>query len=254
MPDKGRKFSSKRAIPALLAAAGLALALPATSGAVVGKRIAAPERLGGDYVPFTPARIDPRLARVVAETFGEGGLRFTPAVRPDSGDRVVTMAVRVDKATAKAISFRTALDGAGEIRPGLGTMPSLAATRYNLGTARGYQSFAQPAPKALDLPPGIRHIAMPDLASFRPSEGVKEEPSRLQPRIAFKRGDELSRGPRAYDSEADQLVDLGGAYRITRNLDVTAGVRMSQQRDRLAPLTDGVEDSKAVYVGTQFRF
>ena len=36
--------------------------------------------------------------------------------------------------------------------------------------------------------------------------------------------------------------------------DVTAGVRVTQDRDRIAPLTDGVQDDQAVYVGTQFRF
>jgi hypothetical protein len=56
------------------------------------------------------------------------------------------------------------------------------------------------------------------------------------------------------ESLGEQTVDLGGAYRVTRNLDVTAGVRLSQDRDRLAPLTDSVQDSQAVYVGTQFRF
>jgi len=35
---------------------------------------------------------------------------------------------------------------------------------------------------------------------------------------------------------------------------VTAGVRYSQERDRLGPLTDGTQDSQAVYLGTQFRF
>ena len=41
---------------------------------------------------------------------------------------------------------------------------------------------------------------------------------------------------------------------MTRNLDVTAGVRYSQDRDRIAPLTDAEQDGQAVYVGTQFRF
>jgi hypothetical protein len=47
---------------------------------------------------------------------------------------------------------------------------------------------------------------------------------------------------------------VGGAYRVVGNLNVTAGVRLSQESDRLTPLTDGVEDSQAVYVGTQLRF
>ena len=48
--------------------------------------------------------------------------------------------------------------------------------------------------------------------------------------------------------------ELDASYRLSRNLDVTAGVRYSQDRERLMPLTDGKQDSQAVYVGTQFRF
>ena len=55
-------------------------------------------------------------------------------------------------------------------------------------------------------------------------------------------------------ADTEDVVDLGGAYSLTRNFDVTAGVRYSQERDRLRPLTDGKKDSQAVYVGTQFRF
>ncbi|MXP29375.1 hypothetical protein GRI58_11130 [Porphyrobacter algicida] len=255
MSKKGSKSSAMRVIPALLAAAGLAFALPSVSGAVVSKNAQPASRLGLDYVPFTPAKVDPRLARVVEQALGTDGLRFTPAARPENGDRVVTMAVRVDRATAKAISFRAPMDGADNARPGLGTTPLVAPTRFNLGTARGYQSFAQPTAKLAPLQPGTRDIGLPDMSQFKLDEGAEaSKPSRLQPRIAFKRDNEPGHGPRAYDSDIDQLVDLGGAYRITRNLDVTAGVRMSQQRDRIAPLTDGVEDSKAIYVGTQFHF
>ena len=38
------------------------------------------------------------------------------------------------------------------------------------------------------------------------------------------------------------------------NLTVTAGVRSSQERERLDPLTNSVQDSQAVYVGTQIKF
>ena len=55
-------------------------------------------------------------------------------------------------------------------------------------------------------------------------------------------------------TEAESL-DLGGAYRVSRNLDVTAGVRLSEEQDaRLSPLTDGADDSQSVYIGTQLRF
>ena len=42
--------------------------------------------------------------------------------------------------------------------------------------------------------------------------------------------------------------------RLTRNINVTAGVRSTSERDRLAPLSDGRKDNQAVYVGTQFKF
>jgi hypothetical protein len=50
------------------------------------------------------------------------------------------------------------------------------------------------------------------------------------------------------------VVDLGGSYRLTRNLNVPAGVRSTTDRDRLAPLSDSRKDNQAVYVGTQFKF
>jgi hypothetical protein len=49
--------------------------------------------------------------------------------------------------------------------------------------------------------------------------------------------------------------DLGGSYALTRNLDVTAGVRYkAERRDRLQIIDDGRRDSQAVYIGTAFKF
>jgi len=78
--------------------------------------------------------------------------------------------------------------------------------------------------------------------------------SRLAPRIELDTRERAGRAPRTFEGQGDYQVDLGGSYRLTRNLDVTAGVRYSPERDRLLPLTDGKKDSQAVYVGTQFRF
>ena len=56
------------------------------------------------------------------------------------------------------------------------------------------------------------------------------------------------------DDEAYSL-DVGGAFSIARNVDVTAGARYRIARDRLEPLSrDERRDSQAVYVGTAFRF
>lgn len=244
-----------RASPSLLAVAGMAT-VPVAGAAAVGSLIPANTEFSAGYVPFTPANIDPALAREVAATLGLAGLRFTPAPRTPRGDRVVTMAVRVDQASARAITVRRTLaDGSVSRRGALEELPLLAPTRYNLGSARGYQSFAAaPAPKGLALPEGLNEAAIPDLSAYRLEPGKPGKPSRFQPRIAFEDENPAGRSPRTLAGEGEQSVEVSGAYRVLRNLDVTAGVRVSQDRNRIAPLTDGVEDDKAVYVGTQFRF
>lgn len=246
-----------RALLAALPVVGLVVAVPVAGTAAVGSAIPSAASMASSYMPFTPANIDPALARRVAATLGVEGLRFTPAQRVSHGDRVVTMAVRVDHATARAINVRGSLaETAPGARAGSLDAPLLIApTRYNLGTARGFQSFAAaPAPKALALPGGIRDIAMADVALYKVDKGSPGKPSRFQPRIAFEDEKDAGRAPRTLEGTADQRVEVGGAYRVMKNLDVTAGLRVLQDRNRIAPLTDGVEDSKAVYVGTQLRF
>lgn len=252
--ERGKK-GGRRAIPALLAAAGLMATVPAAGIAAVGSLIPANTEFGSGYVPFTPANIDPALARRVAATLGLDGLRFTPAPRDVHRERVVTMAVRVDQATARAITVRRTL-AEGSIGKGgaLVAMPLITPARYNLGTARGFQSFGAPAAKSLALPEGIRDIAMPDLGSYRTDSSNPRKPSRFQPRVAFQDQRDAGRAERTIDGAGEQSVEVGGAYRVLKNLDVTAGVRVSQDRNRIAPLTDGVADDQAVYVGTQFRF
>ena len=246
------KAIAARFAPGLLAAAAL-IAIPSTGYAVAtGGSLPAAQDL--EFAPFTPANVDPALARQVAAIVGADGVRFTPAARKQRDERTVTMAVRVDPTTARAISVRNAIDGVAEAEPGLGPSSSIIApTRYNLGIAKGYHTFAQPAPKALELPQGIRNIAMPDLSDFR-SEERPGKPSRFTARVELENETASGRAPRTLEGTGDRNVDFTGSYRVLRNLDVTAGVRMSQDRNRIAPLTDGVEDSQAVYVGTQFRF
>ena len=88
-----------------------------------------------------------------------------------------------------------------------------------------------------------------------PSPGAKPDESRFAPRIALEAEEKAGSAPLTRDSLGAQSVDVGGSYRLTHNLDVTAGVRYSQERDRLAPAGQRqAEDSQAVYIGTQFRF
>lgn len=234
----------------LFVAGALLIGAPTAVFAIPDNSPALPR--SAEFAPFTPADVDPALARRVAAKIAARGqaMRFTPAGAALEGDRMVTVAIRVTAAQARAVSVRSAMAAA---RGDAGTGPSfatLAKSRYNLGISRGYEAFAKPVAPAIDL----KRIEMPDLASFRPREGVQDAPGRLQPRLALETESRTGRSERTLEAAGEQAVDLGAGYRLSKNLNVTAGVRLSQERDRLAPLTDAVRDDQAVYVGTQFRF
>jgi hypothetical protein len=98
-------------------------------------------------------------------------------------------------------------------------------------------------------------MALPDLAQFKPSAPKAEDkPSRLQPRIELEDREIAGRSPNTLDAIAQQTVGVGGSFRLSTNLNVMAGVRYSQERERLDPLTNAVKDSQAVYLGTQIKF
>ncbi len=253
MVKQGKSARNGGAITALLcASAALLVAAPSAVLALgsIGDDSAGLS-MNSSFGSFTPASVDPRLAKLVAEHSGTNNklMRFTPAGAASRPGRSITVAVRVDEATARAISVRQVLAAAGDAQASMAAA-RLAPTRYNLGLSRGYQSFAH----APELSKDLNDAAMPDLATFQPAPGAKDKPSRFNARIALEEVDKVGRYPRTRESLGDQTVDLGGSYSLTRNLDVTAGVRYSQDRDRLAPITSGKQDSQAVYVGTQFHF
>lgn len=225
----------------MLAVAVGMLALPSAVLALSNRFSALP--LDGDEADggstFQPASVDPRLSRsITVRALSKGQLfRFTPAASPNRLDRSVTVAVRFDQ--THPIVVRGVSGDSNALR--------IAPTAYSLGAARGYKSFAQSGS------PEIRRIDMPDLASFQPSAETPGDPSRFEPRIALDERQKSGRSPRTFE-QSDQSVDLGGSYRLTRNINVTAGVRSTTDRDRLAPLSDGRKDNQAVYVGTQFKF
>lgn len=244
----------KRVLPAVLALAGATLALPGVGLAVdSGEPTLTSSGIG--YVPFTPARVDSELAKRVAAIMGEDGLRFTPANKSVArvGERTVTVAVRVDNATARAISVRGAIESVGA-KKGRSEVLAVTPTSYNLGIARGYQSFAQPT-RPVEVAAGLRDLDMPDLSTFRSGQDQKsEKSSRFTSRIAVENEGDTGRAPRTLEGAGEQRVDVSTSYRVMGNLGVTAGIRVSQDRNRLNPLTDGVEDDQAVYVGTQLKF
>lgn len=256
----GRKsgvFSRFARVP-LLAGAAVSVALfvlPTVSGAVAARFESAPVSLAarGGIGSFTPASVDPRLATQLSiSALGHGKLfRFTPAGSDNRPDRAVTVAVRVNGDMGiRVVSARNSfvLPGAAAGTPGVAPV-RIAPMVYNLGLARGYQSFA-----STSLQPREARLESLDSQGYTLAAGGASAPARLAPRIEFDDKDRAGRTPRTFEGQGNYQLDLGGSYRLTRNLNVTAGVRYSTERDRVRPLTDGKQDSQAVYVGTQFRF
>jgi len=254
---KDGKFSRFARVPLLygvVACMGLFL-LPTVSAAVTGHSESAPVSLAarGGIGSFTPASVDPRLAtQLPSPLLGNGRMfRFTPAGSDNRPDRAVTVAVRVNGDMGiRVVSARNAF----AMPAAVGTAPGAASVRiapmvYNLGLSRGYQSFASSTP----LPREMR-LESNELRGYSLNTGNAGTPGRLAPRVEFDDRDRAGRAPRTLEGQGDYQLDLGGSYRLTRNLNVTAGVRYSPERDRLRPLTDGKQDSQAVYIGTQFRF
>jgi hypothetical protein len=236
----------------LLAGAVGLLALPSAVLAFTAGLEPAPPTSADDALdPLQGSAASADLARPIPiRSLAKGRLYlFTPAKTPNRPDRSVTVAVRVDPWAAKGISV---LGRKESHSADLAISPlRIAPNAFNLGVARGYHNFAQ----GLVPPPENRKAEMPDLSRFSIAPGAKGGDSRFSPRIVLDEKQAAGRAPRTFAGDRDDLVDVGGAYRVTRNLDVTAGVRYSEERDRLQPVTtDGRQDNQAVYVGTQFRF
>ncbi len=259
---KGRSSLRSLHVPFLFgacAAIGMLVA-PTVSNALSDNFNTAPVSLAarGGIGSFTPASVDPRLsAQITKRALGSGMVfRFTPAGTETRPDRAVTVVVRVGDLNPQALSVRNVLPASAST-PGAAPV-RIAPSVFNLGMARGYQSFAPATGSAAVLPSEIQRLDVPDLrafgSKFGSNPGATSTPARLAPRVEVDHKERLGRLPRTLESQSDYQVDLGGSYRLSRNLDVTAGVRYSSERDRLRPLTDGKQDSQAVYVGTKFRF
>lgn len=251
----------------LLAGVACVAALPSALAAVAGQSIAPAAELNvadsDVFGTFTPASVNPKLLdslrRASASAAHANGLfRFTPAGSAKPGSRSVTVAIRVDPETAHAISIRKAGEQAGR------GITGIAPVAFNLGVARGYQSFAQAGEASTDTGTGraskltlsdeIGDLRAPDLRSFTPAKSASGK-SRFSTVVELDDVKTLPGStPRTLSGAGEMSVDVGGAYRVADNLKVTAGIRYSSERDRIAPLTDGQMDSQSVYVGTRFRF
>lgn len=190
---------------------------------------------------FTPAVADPRLAAAFAgRGLGTTGFRFTPSY-VDDRSKGVKVAVRARSSIATD-SRRTIADASTP------AITAITPTAYNLGVAVGWKRFALSGDVAKvkgGLLPGGREAAEVGI-----SYAGKKFTGRMQ--LGAERTD--GRQLRMLAEENSYSLDVGGSYSITRNVDLTGGVRYKIQHDRLQPLEDERRDSQAVYIGTAFRF
>lgn len=239
MSRKSRHFG-KIALVAL-AATSLALppALASMSRAERIRETPLSETLLGQ---FTPASGDPRLiARYVKmAATSRSAFSFTPAVTDSSQkNRAITVVIRAHEGSGSA--SRTAALAMPRNRAPV----AIAPIAYNLGASVGFDKFVTPAiPRGTD----IKHL--PGAAEL--SHHVPKE-SRFATRMIPGQTDPAAAPDRITAPGSDKAVDVVSSYRLTRNLDVTAGLRYRSD-DAIEPLTDARRDSQAVYIGTAFRF
>jgi len=194
----------------------------------------------GSISSFTPVTHDSRLAQAYARivaTGNRGGIRFTPTSGSVSGRRSITIAVRAD-GNRDATIDRT-------VPAGL----TISPFAYNLGFARGLSRFTlddSVGRKPLDPIP----TAIGKVGNFSLPAGK----TRLTTSMSLDGQRATGAAPQTIAGEKSYSVDVTSSYRLTRNIDVMAGVRYRGPGNRIAPLTDDRQDSQAVYVGTAFRF
>jgi hypothetical protein len=213
-----------------------ALAAPAKPGAAKA-RVSPASRTD----IFTPAVADPRLAAELARRgLNSNNFRFTPSTSTTVGSRAVRVAVRARAATP-AQAIRGSETSATPVT-------AITPSAYNLGVSVGWRNFAVSGDvaevKGGALPGGRKNAEV----------GVSYTGKRFTGRIEAGVAETDTAAARIVPLDSGYSLGVGGSYKITRNIDVTGGVRYRFQRDRLEPLTDQRRDSQAVYIGTAFRF
>jgi hypothetical protein len=196
---------------------------------------------------FTPAAADPRLAAAFARSgLASTGFRFTPASSKTRPTGVVKVAVRARSSVTRLMNDRPAPQALASAAPTPAV--TIAPVAYNLGVAVGWKRFALSGDVMKSdtgvLPGGREGAAL----------GVSYSGKKWSTRLQVEADRPIGNTPRSISGGESIALDVGGSYSLSRNMDVTAGVRYKSERDRLQPLVDNRRDSQAVYIGTAFKF
>jgi hypothetical protein len=224
---------------AMLAAAALVMT-PAMGLAAASKQRPPAISLSFDKIStFTPAGADPRLAAIFAGRAPSiGDFKFTPA--PAKGrPSQVRVAVRARGGATPARPVEVAVAS---------PVSNLTPAQYDLGVAVGWKRFAVSGNVGRTSSPdpviGTRETAV---------VGVSYNLKKFTGRVAV--GGERNDSRVASLARPDSYsLDVGGSYNISRNIALTGGVRYKIERDQIPALVEDQRDSKAVYVGTAFKF
>lgn len=225
--------------------AGTVVGTLAVAAAFAVPAIGAPEssrghaRAGANSTVFTPTSADPRLAALVARSgLGSRPFAFTPA---DSRGTPRPIASLPGPVTApKAV---VTLRGSSVTLPG-----TIAPFAYSL-------DGAVPQKRVAPINGDIK-FDLVNAPSGRKPVDVAASFSGRRAASKFKTATERpTNGDARLADGGISKVDVGGSYSLSKNIDVSAGVRYkAQDRDRLAPLPENQHDGQAVYVGTAFKF
>lgn len=193
---------------------------------------------------FTPASADPKLTALLEQSgLDTGSFRFTPSESRRGGSRSVTVAVRARTANA---SRGAAIDRSTDVPTSASV--GLAPIAYNLGVSVGWKRFA--------VSGDVARIDVVDRPGSRESVdvGVSYTGRRFAGQVKATAERPLPGAPKLLADSPSYSIDVGGAYSLSRHLDLTAGVRYKAEDNRLDRVSDNRRDSQAVYIGTAIRF
>ncbi|KQM93714.1 hypothetical protein ASE70_13070 [Sphingomonas sp. Leaf22] len=204
------------------------------------------KRVNPDSMPlvafgsFTPAAADPRLTAALSRTaLNAPGFQFTPSEGAVIGNRSIKVAVRGRSLQPNRLPERVAAAA---------PVQTLNPVAYNLGVSVGWKRLAVSGDVTrLDLAgqPGSRE---------QMGVGVSFSGRKFTGRVGAISDRPLADQPALIADAPAYSLDMGGSYKLTRNLDVTAGVRYRSERERMLRIARDNRDSQAIYVGTAFRF
>jgi hypothetical protein len=238
-----------------LAAGAAALLSPVFVSAVAAKLNISTSASSQSWMDrFTPAGVDTRLAEKMrrdrAAVASVKDFPFTPAGASQRKDEIITVAARANsRLSANAVSVRSAI---ANIEAGRGGTVRLNNSDYQLTASRGWQGFNTPVAQAVTIEqPRLDELV--GKGDFSLEGTPKKKPSRFNTEMSVAKVGNVA-NPRGNAAAGDYAMNVGGSFSISRRVDLTAGVRYSSERDRVAPAADNRADSEAVYVGTKIRF